>query len=98
MPTSPLNPRRSTAHFDAPDKAPFSVDDTRVFYRETSKHRGGMRMNWVDYQVCLDTRTVNVIYAGGHEVELSGRDAGTFLRIVRDKDSQTFENNYPRNN
>jgi hypothetical protein len=89
MPTSPLNPRRSTAHFDVPDKAPFSVDDTRVFYRETSKHRGGMR---------LDTRTVNVIYAGGHEVELSGRDAGTFLRIVRDKDSQTFENNYPRNN
>lgn len=88
---SPSISRRSTATFDAPDKAPFSVDDTRVFYRETSKYRGGMRMNWVDYRVDLDTRSVLVIYAGGHTVELSGRDAATFLRIVRDKDSQTFE-------
>lgn len=96
MPSLPNN-RRSTAVFDAPDKAPFSVDDTRVFYRETSAQRGGMRMNWVDYQVNLDTREVEVIYAGGHTVLLSGRDAATFLRIVRDKDSQTFENFSQRN-
>lgn len=89
MPTP--STRRSTATFDAPDKAPFSVDDTRVFYRESSPRRGGMRMNWVDYEVDLSLRKVTVIYAGGHTVALIGRDAATFLRIVRDKDAQLFE-------
>lgn len=69
---------------------PVSIDDSRVFYRETSPTPGGMRMNWVDYIPQVEAQRVSVRYSGGYEVILEGRDAHKFLMIVRDKHAHLF--------
>jgi hypothetical protein len=85
-------PKTGMFYVDAPERnaSALEVDPKRIFYREDPTNLGGMKMNWIDYQVNLDAKHVTVIYPHGYHVVLSNIDAYKFLRIVRDKNTNAF--------
>lgn len=70
----------------------FELDTTRLFYMRSSKYTGSFRHTWDFYLVDLDMKIVDVHWANGKHIELSGTDAKAFLRIVRDHQANEFEN------
>lgn len=92
---------RDNNHYNNPrekksESTKTSIDPNGTFFVTEGKSRGGIRMDWtrwyyVEHPMTNQITGVNLIYKGLEDhVELVGKDAYNFLRIVGDRTADVF--------
>lgn len=75
-------------------REPVQLNLERVFYITEGPNAGGIRHDWSRWEYVTDTNgdpcAVRLIWTADHAIELRGKDAFNFLRLVQDRNSVLF--------